>query len=154
MEPNSPEFTGNSEDITLSLVADLVSTALVKLDEMSKQLDHADELRHETARQVSEIHAELEQARPMIEAWQHSKIRRLAQGQLPWQNGSLARVSAPASPATGTRCRTGPIPCPTATPSSGRTRRTGGRPRGTRQPCGPSPTGGTRNWGVDWMTCD
>ncbi len=34
--------------------------------------------------QVAEIHAELKAAQPLIERWQHSKIRKLATGQMPW----------------------------------------------------------------------
>ncbi len=65
---------------------------------IAKHSDHLDqgihELRQELARlahvvnimreQLAEVHAELETARPMIEKWQHSKIRKLATGQMPW----------------------------------------------------------------------
>lgn len=34
---------------------------------------------------ITAIHEELETARPLIEKWQHSAIRRLVAGQFPWQ---------------------------------------------------------------------
>lgn len=65
---------------------------------IAKHSDHLDqgihELRQELAtlahvvdimrEQLAEVHAELEAAKPMIEKWQHSKIRKLATGQMPW----------------------------------------------------------------------
>ena len=80
-------FTGNSGPDTVSL-----------REWIAKHSDHLDEGIHElaatTARmenmlaslalKVDEMHAELEAARPLIERWQHSKIRKLAAGQMPW----------------------------------------------------------------------
>lgn len=80
-------------DITLN------DDAISLRDWIAKHSDHLDagihELKQELAQllpmiaaignQVAEIHAELEAARPMIEKWQHSKIRKLAAGQMPWQ---------------------------------------------------------------------
>jgi hypothetical protein len=89
MGAGNPEVTGEIPEITLSYLARLLESLMMNtatmLEDITKRLDHADELRHETARQVAEIHAQLEEAQPLIEKWQHSKIRRLAAGQLPWQ---------------------------------------------------------------------
>jgi uncharacterized coiled-coil protein SlyX len=65
---------------------------------IAKHSDHLDEGIHELQRQITaltgtvevmraqlaEVHGELEAAKPMIEKWQHSKIRKLAAGQMPW----------------------------------------------------------------------
>jgi hypothetical protein len=65
---------------------------------IAKHSDHLDQGIHELqqqltvltatvevmSRQLAEVHAELEAAKPMIERWQHSKIRKLATGQMPW----------------------------------------------------------------------
>lgn len=81
-----------------------------RLDGLEKRLDHADEFTHGIARglatsaqadkvtaeglrdmavQVAEIHAEVQAAKPLLERWQHGKIRglaaTLAEGRLPWQ---------------------------------------------------------------------
>lgn len=66
---------------------------------IAKHSDHLDEGIHDIAwrlermeadmgkmaTQIAEMHQELEAARPMIERWQHSKIRNLLGGQMPWQ---------------------------------------------------------------------
>jgi len=58
---------------------------------IAKHSDHLDvgihELQQQLAevgRQVAEMHAELEAARPLLEKWQRSKIVKLASGGLPW----------------------------------------------------------------------
>lgn len=80
------DITGNDGDISLR-------------EWIAKHSDHLDEGIHQLqqelqvlvasvetiSQQVAEIHAELEAARPMIEKWQHSKIVKLAHGQMPWQ---------------------------------------------------------------------
>jgi hypothetical protein len=49
-----------------------------------KQLDHIDTMVHELQQAVATILADVEAARPMLEKWQHSAIRKLATGQMPW----------------------------------------------------------------------
>ena len=73
-------ITENSDDDTVSL-----------RDFIRGHCDHLDngihELQQTAARlekMLTEIHAELESARPLLEKWQHSKIRKLATGQMPW----------------------------------------------------------------------
>jgi phage shock protein A len=67
---------------------------------IAKHSDHLDQGIHEVQQQLTavaaelsvmrgqlaEVHAELEAAKPMIEKWQHSKIRKLVTGggQPPW----------------------------------------------------------------------
>ena len=65
---------------------------------IAKHSDHLDQGIHELQQSVdaltatvaemrthvAEMHTELEAAKPMIEKWQHSKIRKLATGQMPW----------------------------------------------------------------------
>ena len=82
----SADMSENSGDITLN-------------DEMvTKRLDHLDEGIHELQQQLDRIEghlttiaADVEAARPLLERWQHSKIRKLAdgigKGQMPWQGG-------------------------------------------------------------------
>jgi hypothetical protein len=78
------EITENSPDFTVSYTA-VLGEILVKLDGMEKRLDHADELAHDMSRKIDAMHEELEAARPLIERWQHSKIRGLLNGRQPWQ---------------------------------------------------------------------
>jgi hypothetical protein len=89
MGAENTEITEEIPEITLSYIAGLVEALTVsvdtQLDELAKRLDHADTMRHIVARQVAEIHTELETVKPMIERWQHSRIRKLAAGQMPWQ---------------------------------------------------------------------
>lgn len=80
------DITVNDDDISLR-------------EWIAKHSDHLDEGIHQLqqeltvlvasveviSQQVAEIHQELEAARPMIEKWQHSKIMKLASGQMPWQ---------------------------------------------------------------------
>ncbi len=51
----------------------------LRLDELQQQLERVEKM-------TGEIHGELEAAKPMIERWQHSKIRKLAAGQMPWDH--------------------------------------------------------------------
>lgn len=81
-------------DITENSVGDTLGYDSLSLREwIAKHADHLDtgihELQQALARveqQVAEIHAELETARPLIERWQHSRIRKLAAGQMPWDH--------------------------------------------------------------------
>ena len=87
MAETSPAITGNSDVDAVSL-----------REWIAKHSDHLDQGIHELQQmvtglagtvevmraQLAEVHAELEAAKPMIEKWQHSKIRRLANGQMPW----------------------------------------------------------------------
>lgn len=75
-------FTENSGPDTISL-----------REWIAKHADHLDAGIHEIRqmltgieKQVAEIHGELEAAKPLIERWQHSKIRKLAAGQMPWDH--------------------------------------------------------------------
>jgi len=79
----SADMSENSGDITPN-------------DEMvTKRLDHLDEGIHELQQQLDRIEghlttiaADVEAARPLLERWQHSKIRQLAdgigKGKMPW----------------------------------------------------------------------
>lgn len=98
MTAGSGEFTGNSDLETLSdrelihVIAETIGTKIGEhLADLRKQLDHIDGNCHDiqrqlagVERQVGEMHAELEAARPLLEKWQRSKIVKLASGGLPW----------------------------------------------------------------------
>ena len=78
-------ITENSDDISLrEWIAKHSNHIDQGIHEIRQLLqDTADEVSAIHA-QVSEIHSELETARPLLEKWQHSKIRKLATGQMPW----------------------------------------------------------------------
>jgi len=65
-------------------------------EEITRRLDHLDGSVHELMqaaerieKHLTAIAADVEAARPLLEKWQHSKIRKLAEGigkgQVPWQ---------------------------------------------------------------------
>lgn len=87
-----PDVAENEAGITLN------DDAVSLREWIAKHSDHLDAGIHELrqilteqhdlivtlVKQVGEMHEELEAARPLIEKWQHSRIRKLAQGQMPW----------------------------------------------------------------------
>lgn len=85
---NVPSVAETTEDITLNSDPDTVSLR----EWIANHVGHVDNGVHELRqvadrleKMLTEIHAELETARPLLEKWQHSKIRRLAAGEFPWQ---------------------------------------------------------------------
>ena len=67
-------------------------------EEITRRLDHLDGSVHELMqaaerieKHLTAIAADVEAARPLLEKWQHSKIRKLAEGigkeNVPWQAG-------------------------------------------------------------------
>lgn len=81
------DITENSGPETVGIYGELLSPE----DMIVRQLAHQDENIHDLQqaiarleKMVTEIHAEMEAARPLVEKWQHSKIRRLAAGEFPW----------------------------------------------------------------------
>lgn len=84
---NIPSVAETGEDITLNSDSETVSLR----DWIAGHVGHVDEgvheLRQAVARlekMVTEMHAELETARPLLEKWTHSKLVKLAAGQFPW----------------------------------------------------------------------
>jgi len=54
------------------------------IHELRQAFAHFEETMQVMRAQLAEVHAELEAAKPLLEKWQHSKIRKLATGQMPW----------------------------------------------------------------------
>jgi len=86
-------ITGEIGEITPSNIWGCLASILDKLDELGKRMDHYDEVHHDIAQyltefdvgpKVTDIHAEVQAAKPLIERWQHSALRKLASGHMPW----------------------------------------------------------------------
>ena len=80
MAETHPDITVNDGDDTLSLRefirnhSDHLDAGIHDLQQTAARLE----------KMITEVHGELEAARPLIERWRRSALGRIAQGSMPW----------------------------------------------------------------------